>query len=139
MQEHIASPAKKQFYVNRMFATIAPRYDLVTTLLSYGQDQRWKRKLVALAGEAEESHPPTVGDPARAAYFSRGAPLGLSRRSRSTGSRSGTSAGTSIDVTGWRIDAGQAVFRAADHDNTEKTVFRQRGRFGGDDIVSSYG
>src|SRR6185295_14490216 len=35
--------------------------------------------------------------------------------------------------TGWRIDAGQAVFRAADHDNTEKTVFRQRGRFGGDD------
>jgi demethylmenaquinone methyltransferase/2-methoxy-6-polyprenyl-1,4-benzoquinol methylase len=49
MQEHIASPAKKQIYVSRMFATIAPRYDLVTTLLSYGQDQRWKRKLVALA------------------------------------------------------------------------------------------
>jgi demethylmenaquinone methyltransferase/2-methoxy-6-polyprenyl-1,4-benzoquinol methylase len=49
MQEHIASPAKQQFYVNQMFATIAPRYDLVTTLLSYGQDQRWKRKLVAMA------------------------------------------------------------------------------------------
>jgi demethylmenaquinone methyltransferase / 2-methoxy-6-polyprenyl-1,4-benzoquinol methylase len=49
MQEHIASPAKKQFYVNRMFATIAPRYDLVTTLLSYGQDKRWKRRLVAMA------------------------------------------------------------------------------------------
>jgi uncharacterized protein (DUF1800 family) len=37
--------------------------------------------------------------------------------------------------TGWRIDAGQAVFRAADHDNSDKTVFRQRGRFRGDDIV----
>jgi len=49
MQEHITSPAKKQFYVNQMFATIAPRYDLVTTLLSYGQDRRWKRKLVDLA------------------------------------------------------------------------------------------
>ena len=49
MQEHIASPAKKQIYVNQMFATIAPRYDLVTTLLSYGQDKRWKRKLVAMA------------------------------------------------------------------------------------------
>ena len=49
MQEHIASPARKQKYVNQMFATIAPRYDLVTTLLSYGQDQRWKRKLVDMA------------------------------------------------------------------------------------------
>ena len=49
LQEHIASPAKKQIYVNQMFATIAPRYDLVTTLLSYGQDKRWKRKLVAMA------------------------------------------------------------------------------------------
>jgi len=49
MQEHITSPAKKQVYVNQMFATIAPRYDFVTTLLSYGQDQRWKRKLVAMA------------------------------------------------------------------------------------------
>ena len=49
MQEHITSPAKKQSYVNQMFATIAPRYDLVTTLLSYGQDRRWKRKLVELA------------------------------------------------------------------------------------------
>jgi uncharacterized protein (DUF1800 family) len=37
--------------------------------------------------------------------------------------------------TGWRIDAGQAVFRAADHDDSEKVVFGQRGRFRGDDIV----
>ena len=49
LQEHVTSPVKKQFYVNQMFATIAPRYDLVTTLLSCGQDKRWKRKLVAIA------------------------------------------------------------------------------------------
>lgn len=28
---------------------IAPRYDLITGLLSYGQDRRWKRRLMALA------------------------------------------------------------------------------------------
>jgi demethylmenaquinone methyltransferase / 2-methoxy-6-polyprenyl-1,4-benzoquinol methylase len=49
MQEHIASPAKKQLYVNQVFDTVAPRYDLVTTLLSCGQDRRWKQRLVALA------------------------------------------------------------------------------------------
>ena len=49
LQEHIISSAKKQFYVNQMFATIAPRYDLVTTLMSYGQDKRWKHKLVVMA------------------------------------------------------------------------------------------
>jgi demethylmenaquinone methyltransferase / 2-methoxy-6-polyprenyl-1,4-benzoquinol methylase len=56
MQEHIASPAKKQIYVNQMFATIAPRYDLVTTLLSYGQDIRWKKKLVAMADVEPHHH-----------------------------------------------------------------------------------
>jgi demethylmenaquinone methyltransferase/2-methoxy-6-polyprenyl-1,4-benzoquinol methylase len=49
MQEYIGSKEKKQVYVNQMFATIAPRYDLVTTLLSFGQDRHWKRKLVELA------------------------------------------------------------------------------------------
>lgn len=37
--------------------------------------------------------------------------------------------------TGWRIDAGRAVFTAAQHDDTEKNVLGQRGRFRGDDIV----
>jgi len=49
MKEHITSTEKKQLYVNQMFATIAPRYDLVTSLLSYGRDKRWKRQLVELA------------------------------------------------------------------------------------------
>jgi demethylmenaquinone methyltransferase/2-methoxy-6-polyprenyl-1,4-benzoquinol methylase len=56
LQEHVASPARKQFYVNQMFATIAPRYDLVTTLMSYGQDKRWKRKLVAMANVHPHHH-----------------------------------------------------------------------------------
>ncbi len=49
LKEYIASKDKKQTYVNQMFATIAPRYDLVTSLLSYGRDQHWKRQLVKLA------------------------------------------------------------------------------------------
>jgi uncharacterized protein (DUF1800 family) len=37
--------------------------------------------------------------------------------------------------TGWRIRSGRADFRADDHDDTEKTVLGQRGRWRGDDIV----
>ncbi len=39
----------KSRYVRRLFSTIADRYDLITVLLSYGQDRRWKRRLVAMA------------------------------------------------------------------------------------------
>ena len=39
----------KRAYVRTLFATIADRYDLITAVLSYGQDARWKRKLVSLA------------------------------------------------------------------------------------------
>jgi demethylmenaquinone methyltransferase/2-methoxy-6-polyprenyl-1,4-benzoquinol methylase len=35
--------------VRKLFATIADRYDLITVLLSYGQDWRWKRRLIELA------------------------------------------------------------------------------------------
>jgi demethylmenaquinone methyltransferase / 2-methoxy-6-polyprenyl-1,4-benzoquinol methylase len=56
MEEYIASKEKKQTYVNQMFSIIAPRYDLVTALLSYGQDQRWKRKLVDMASVEEQHH-----------------------------------------------------------------------------------
>jgi demethylmenaquinone methyltransferase/2-methoxy-6-polyprenyl-1,4-benzoquinol methylase len=35
--------------VRSLFATIADRYDFITVALSYGQDRRWKRRLVALA------------------------------------------------------------------------------------------
>lgn len=39
------SPEAKRAYNRRLFATIAPRYDLITRLLSYGQDARWKRRV----------------------------------------------------------------------------------------------
>lgn len=44
-----ATPDEKRRFVRSLFATIADRYDLITVLLSYGQDQRWKKQLVALA------------------------------------------------------------------------------------------
>jgi len=43
------NPETKRTYVRNLFATIADRYDLITAVLSYGQDQRWKAKLVSLA------------------------------------------------------------------------------------------
>jgi ubiquinone/menaquinone biosynthesis methyltransferase len=43
------SPDTKSRYVKRLFSTIADRYDLITVLLSYGQDRRWKRQLVSMA------------------------------------------------------------------------------------------
>lgn len=45
----IATPEGKRRYVRRLFATIADRYDLITRVLSYGQDRRWKRRLIGLA------------------------------------------------------------------------------------------
>jgi hypothetical protein len=37
--------------------------------------------------------------------------------------------------TGWRIENGRGIFRAADHDDSEKSVLGQRGRWRGGDIV----
>ena len=46
----LESPAAKSRYVRRLFSTIADRYDLITGLLSFGLDSRWKERLVGLAG-----------------------------------------------------------------------------------------
>lgn len=48
LKEHITSKEKKQGYVTQMFETIAPRYDLITRLLSYGMDSGWKRQLIGM-------------------------------------------------------------------------------------------
>jgi ubiquinone/menaquinone biosynthesis methyltransferase len=45
----LSTPDNKSRYARRLFSTIADRYDLITVLLSYGQDRRWKRRLVDLA------------------------------------------------------------------------------------------
>src|SRR3954471_549358 len=49
LAERIATPDGKRRYVRALFATIADRYDFITVALSYGQDRRWKRRLVDLA------------------------------------------------------------------------------------------
>jgi demethylmenaquinone methyltransferase/2-methoxy-6-polyprenyl-1,4-benzoquinol methylase len=49
LADAISTPDGKRRYVRRLFATIADRYDLITVLLSYGQDRRWKRRLVLMA------------------------------------------------------------------------------------------
>jgi demethylmenaquinone methyltransferase / 2-methoxy-6-polyprenyl-1,4-benzoquinol methylase len=52
LEDAFDSPDSKRRYNARLFDTIAPRYDLITRLLSYGRDQAWKRRLIALAGIA---------------------------------------------------------------------------------------
>jgi len=47
------TPASRRRHVRRLFETIAARYDLITRLLSFGLDQGWKRRLMALG----EIHP----------------------------------------------------------------------------------
>jgi demethylmenaquinone methyltransferase/2-methoxy-6-polyprenyl-1,4-benzoquinol methylase len=55
LADAIATPDGKRRYVRKLFATIADRYDLITVVLSYGQDRRWKRQLVGLVAPRVES------------------------------------------------------------------------------------
>ena len=61
LADAIATPDGKRRYVRALFSTIADRYDLITVLLSYGQDQRWKRRLVELAGSGDAVAPHRTG------------------------------------------------------------------------------
>jgi demethylmenaquinone methyltransferase/2-methoxy-6-polyprenyl-1,4-benzoquinol methylase len=49
LRNTISTPEGKRRYVRALFATIADRYDFITVALSYGQDRRWKRRLIAMA------------------------------------------------------------------------------------------
>jgi demethylmenaquinone methyltransferase / 2-methoxy-6-polyprenyl-1,4-benzoquinol methylase len=49
LRHAISTPEGKRRYVRTLFATIADRYDFITVALSYGQDRRWKRRLLGLA------------------------------------------------------------------------------------------
>lgn len=42
--------------MRRLFSVIAPRYDAITVLLSYGQDRGWKRRLAAMAQAGARTH-----------------------------------------------------------------------------------
>lgn len=56
LTDAFATPDEKRRYNRRMFATIAPRYDLITRLLSMGGDQRWKQRLIDLAAITPGQH-----------------------------------------------------------------------------------
>lgn len=43
------SPETKRRHNRALFTSIAARYDLITRLLSFGRDQRWKARLIELA------------------------------------------------------------------------------------------
>lgn len=49
LRDQIATPEGKRRYVRALFATIADRYDLITRVLSYGCDRRWKARVTSLA------------------------------------------------------------------------------------------
>jgi len=44
----------RRAYADAVFQRVAPRYDLLTRLLSFGSDRRWKEELVALLPEPRE-------------------------------------------------------------------------------------
>jgi demethylmenaquinone methyltransferase/2-methoxy-6-polyprenyl-1,4-benzoquinol methylase len=49
LREALAAPDSKRRYVRRLFNTIAGRYDLITRVLSYGQDRKWKVRVAELS------------------------------------------------------------------------------------------
>jgi ubiquinone/menaquinone biosynthesis methyltransferase len=54
LRSTISTPEGKRRYVRRLFATIADHYDFITRFLSYGQDRRWKRRVIELAAVSPE-------------------------------------------------------------------------------------
>jgi demethylmenaquinone methyltransferase/2-methoxy-6-polyprenyl-1,4-benzoquinol methylase len=50
----LADPDRKRDYNRRLFAVVAPRYDAVTQLLSFGRDRAWKRRLVRMLPAATD-------------------------------------------------------------------------------------
>jgi ubiquinone/menaquinone biosynthesis methyltransferase len=45
--DHLDSADSKRFYNKQLFAEVAPRYDLITRVLSFWRDASWKRDLIA--------------------------------------------------------------------------------------------
>src|SRR6187431_2578208 len=50
LEQAFGTPEAKRRYTRRLFATIADRYDVITRVLSFGRDQKWKLDLIERAG-----------------------------------------------------------------------------------------
>ena len=96
-----SSPDTKRRYVRRLFATIADRYDFITIVLSYGQDSRWKRRLVR---EAKVQHGDRALDLA----------CGTGDIALETAARGATVVG--LDITPRMVELARAKARRARHD-----------------------
>ncbi len=46
MPFNLPEPAHKRDYVRLMFARIAPSYDLMNRIMTFGQDSRWRRRVI---------------------------------------------------------------------------------------------
>ncbi len=46
-RDHLDHPDDKRAFNEHLFREVAPRYDLITRLLSFGRDAGWKRRLIA--------------------------------------------------------------------------------------------
>jgi ubiquinone/menaquinone biosynthesis methyltransferase len=102
LRDALASPEAKRVYVRRLFATIADRYDLITVLLSYGQDRRWKRRVVEMAAVEAGTRVLDLacgtGDIAFAAARRGGAVIGLDVTQRMVELARGRSLATGVHV-----------------------------------------
>jgi len=54
MRDYIHRPEGKREYNREMFGEIAPRYDFITHVLSFGRDKAWKDELVRKLPEIEK-------------------------------------------------------------------------------------
>ena len=100
------TPDRKRAHARALFATIADRYDLITAVLSYGQDARWKRTLIDLArvqrGERALDLACGTGDLAFAAAANGARVVGLDithRMLQLAARKSGTAAFVAGDMT----------------------------------------
>jgi len=51
LKKHFNEKIEKKAFVRKVFNEIAPRYDLVNHLLSFGIDYRWRKKLIKMMSE----------------------------------------------------------------------------------------
>jgi len=45
-RDYLDTPDRKRYYNEKLFTEVAPRYDLITRLLSFGRDRAWKAAMI---------------------------------------------------------------------------------------------